>query len=179
MMKMRVCFFNMLRTLFPALLLPLFCFGQNGKGAFVDLQKVLQSLPETKVAQDKMDSSISYLKKVHLVLEDSVRYVKLMVPHDGPMNTDAKLNYETRLKKVQTELTDFEKEAHDGLNAFREKLFAPLLETAKKLSVVVAQAYHYSVLVEKNKRDKVLYTTAQLTDITDIVVSEIKKHSKK
>src|ERR1043166_5885102 len=115
MMKMRVCFFNMLRTLFLAVMLPLSCFAQNGKGAVVDLYKVVQSLPETKVAQDKLDSSISYLKKVHLLLEDSVRFVELMVPHNGPLPLEQKLYYEEKLTRAKKDLADFEKEAHDGL----------------------------------------------------------------
>jgi Skp family chaperone for outer membrane proteins len=161
--------------------LALACAGlaqrNRGKGAFVDLDKVVQVLPETKVAQDKLDSSISYLKRVHLLFEDSVRLVMSMVPHDGPLNTETKLYYEQRLKKVKDDLANFEKEAHAGLSDFREKLYAPLRQTAIKLSTVVAQAYHYSALVEKNKKEKVLYSEGPLTDITDIVIEEIKKHT--
>jgi Skp family chaperone for outer membrane proteins len=144
----------------------------------VDLEKVVQTLPETKVAQDKLDSSVSYLQRVHAMFEDSIQFIKTTVPHGGPINAEQQLYYEKRLKDAQDALMNFEKEAHDGLVDFRSKLYTPLIENAKKLSIVVAKAYHYSALVEvKNKDAAVLYSKFPVTDITDVVQKEIIKHT--
>jgi Skp family chaperone for outer membrane proteins len=148
------------------------------KIATVDLEKVVQSLPETKVAQDKLDSSVSYLQRVHAMFEDSIQLIKTTIPHGGPINAQQQLYYEKRLKDAQDALANFEKEAHDGLVDFRSKLYAPLIANAKKLSIVVAKAYHYSALVEvKNKDASVLYSKFPVTDITEIVQKEIIKHT--
>ena len=148
------------------------------KFAIVDIEKVVQSLPETKVAQTKLDSSISYLVRLHGVFEDSVKLIQYTVPHDGPLPVEQKLYYEMRLKKAQDNLLQFEKDAHQGLDEFRDKLYAPLRANAIKLSTIVAQAYHCSALIEKPKVEKaILYSNQAPLDITDNVVKEIIKHS--
>ena len=151
------------------------------KTAVVDLDTIIQHLPDTRIAQAKLDSSVSFLQQFMEQLQDSIETVMLKYPDTkGPVSFEQKQIREKTLAQCNERIMHFQQDARAGLLDYRNKLFVPIVEKAKKLCEMYAKANAYKVVITKKEKDlTVLYGPVPVTDITPNLIAKINEVTKK
>ena len=149
--------------------------GWAQKIALVDIDSVINSLPETAIAKGKLDSMLSRLQQKFDLMSDSMKLLYAQVPH-GEASESEKKAYVKKVNDLQNRIFDFQKKASNELECFRQALRAPIESKVKKQSIELARSEHYFALVENSKQDLgYRYTTIQPVDITTLVIRKLAK----
>jgi Skp family chaperone for outer membrane proteins len=151
------------------------------KTAIVDLDSIIQHLPDTRIAQAKLDSSVSFLQQFMEQLQDSIETVMLKYPDTkGPVSLEQKQLRAETLAQCNERVMHFQQDARAGLLEYRTKLFTPIVDKAKKLCEMYAKANAYKVVITKKEKDlTVLYGPVPVTDITPNLIAKINEVIKK
>ncbi|HEY6160755.1 MAG TPA: OmpH family outer membrane protein [Bacteroidia bacterium] len=152
-------------------LVPLIAIAQ--RTAVVDLDSVISSMPETKIAMGKLDSALAYYQLKLNILSDSLDIVLKTWPR---WTGTQKVAQNKKVKQIKDDIRNLQRKAENELEEYRLCLREPIAYKARQLCIKVGKQNNYSSLVEVSRRNKgILFTDGEPDDITWRVISEIGK----
>ena len=167
-----------MRSHFTTLLFFLGSFSQAQKVALVDIDSVINAMPETKIAMQKLDSALAAYQKRLDIMSDSLEWIGKNMPHGrnkSPEEIQRVNEYMEGMKNFKERIVELKKNAEKDLENYRLALHAPIEKSAKILSIEVCKKNKYAGLVESWKHAAILYCETQPMDITSLVIQAVKK----
>ena len=162
-----------------SILLFISSFASSQKIAVVELDSIIQHLPDTRIAQVKLDSSISFLQKYQLYIRDSLQTMLKGINHDGPLALEQKLLYQEMVEYAKFRMTSFQQQARDGLEEYRNTLFIPIYKKAKAVCELYAKANGYKAIINKvDTEAALLYGIVDAPDVTAYIILKISQPAK-
>jgi outer membrane protein len=184
---------NILRTIFPALLLMTFLSGSalaQTKIATVDLKKLFDNYYKTKLAQASIQERAAQLDKDDKSMKDDLKkggdeYQQLLQQaNDQALSAEErdrrKQSADDKLKQLQTDKTaidQYERQAQTTLGEQRQRMRENILTEIKAAVNTKAKAGGYSLVFDTaaetiNGTMTIVYTSGD-NDLTDAVLAQL------
>jgi len=151
-------------------------FAQNScKCGFIDTEKLLMQMPETKTAKEQMEKETKAMRDQLEVMQVEANnkyqaYVendKLEAGNAAKWTKIVKQDKETELQSLQQRIQEFQNTAQQSLQQKQGELYEPILKKVDDAIKKVAADGNYMVVYDINK---ILYVSTTLcTDITTAV----------
>lgn len=159
--------------LIAALILPMFASAQSVKLGVVDTNAILQELPETTEAQNKLqETSKSYNDAYNQIGEEMQRIydeLQKMDENELPAIRDRKVR---EFQDCQTKMQQFEQNAAQDLQKLQDQLMTPIIAKVRNAIEAVGKENGYTMIYDLNPQ-LILYNTAD--NVTDLVRAKLKK----
>ena len=145
--------------------------AEGTKIGVVDLQRIMQTAPQMKAIQDKLEQEFRPRRDKLVKMEESLKNDMQQFKRDGSiLNQDQKKNLE---KKIVTAQQSFEREGQryqQELSTAHNEAMERLYNRIRVSIDLVAKEGQYDVVLQK---DAAPFSAAQL-DVTDKVLKNIK-----
>lgn len=159
--------------LLAALIFPFLASAQTVKIGLVDINEVMQAMPETTAAQQQFqDVSKKYDDQYKSLGQEVQRlYDELQkMPENEP--TAIREHKIREFQDAQTKLAQFEQSANQDLQKVQEQLMTPVLAKLKSAIETVGKEGNYTMVYDNNPQI-ILYYGAPAEDITPLVKAKL------
>ncbi len=155
-----------------ALALPMFAFAQSSiKLGVVDTGAVIQGMPETKEAQNKIaDTSKKYEDAYGKLIEEYKRLAEEFQALKEDTPVAIRENRARDLADKQNKIQQFEQQAQDDLNKQQQELMAPVMQKVKNAIDAVGKEGNFTTISEAQSY---IYVGAGVIDITEQVKARL------
>jgi len=152
-------------------LAPLAAAAQEVKIAFVDREKALFSTEQGKRARDELQAKVKAAEGQLKPLADEIQKLQQEIEAKKfVLAQDALRDIQARLLETQNRYQSRGKELEGQLKIDQARLLSPLEEKLKSVIETVGKEQGYSVILERQVPQLILYSREQ-HDITDLVVT--------
>jgi len=152
-------------------LAPLAAVAQEVKIAFVDREKALFSTEQGKRARDELQAKVKAAEGQLKPLADDIQKLQQEIEAKKfVLAQDALRDMQARLLEQQNRYQSKGKELEGQLKIDQARLLSPLEEKLKSVIETVGKEQGYSVILERQVPQLILYSREQ-HDITDLVVT--------
>jgi outer membrane protein len=125
-------------------------FGQ-GKIGYVSMSELIQTMPESKVADTALQQYGKDLQDQINIMQQSVQTKAADFQKNSTTWTDAMKEVKTRdLQSAQQNLTDFQQSANQKFSDRRDELLKPIVAKAKKAVADVAKDKGYTYVFDNS-----------------------------
>lgn len=156
-----------------AVILPMLASAQTLKIGLVDVDDIIQKLPDTTEAQNKLAETSKKYEDEYAKLNDEMkrRYDELeqMDENELPAIRDRKVK---DFQEYQLKIQQFEQSATQELGRFQQELMAPIYQKVNNAVQSVGQEGNYS-LIQAKISQMTLYYAAPVEDITPQVKAKL------
>lgn len=157
--------------LMAALVLPMFASAQTLKIGVIDTNEILNLMPETKDAQNKLQESQNKYEaeytKIQEELQRQYNELQEMKEDELPAIRDRKVKeFQDNGQKLQA----FEQQIMNDLQKQHDELMAPIVQKVRNAIESVGKENGFSLIQEKAAQ---LYFAAPVEDITPKVKSKL------
>lgn len=157
--------------LVAALLIPMLASAQTLKIGLVDLQDIVQKMPESADADKQINETSKKYEDEFAKLQDEMkrRYDEFqnMSQDELPAIKERKAR---ELQDYQTKIEQFSQEAMQHLQTMQQQLMQPIVQKARNAVDAVGKEGGYSLILDKNQP---YFFTTPVVDITEEVKAKI------
>jgi outer membrane protein len=155
---------------FIAILLSCFAFGYSQKQAYVSLDSLVSTMPETKAAQKILSDFRTVLEQevIGMQTELDSKY-KDYLEKKNTYTEAVRVNKETELQQLSKRIEDFKVKANEDIQRKYNELSFPIVVKAKKGIAAVAKELGYKSVLDSTPGN-VLYM-----DPSDNIFAQVKK----
>lgn len=147
---------------------------QAQKFGHINLEELIETMPEKKVALEALQKEYNEVKD--LIEEMSVEFNKKL--------TNAQKNYETmsktsqemlekELQESQLRIQQFQASAEEQLMKRREELLNPIIEKAEEAIKKIAEREGFMYIYDVSKGSQILYYSSKSIDILPMAKKEL------
>ncbi|MCE3226530.1 MAG: OmpH family outer membrane protein [Bacteroidetes bacterium] len=153
-----------------AILLSCFAFGYSQKQAYISLDSLVSTMPETKVAQKVLTDFRTVLEQevIAMQAEFDAKYKDYLEKKDS-YSEAVRVNKETELQQLNKRIEDFKVKANEDIQRKYAELSGPIVAKAKKGIATVAKELGYKSVLDSTPGN-VLYM-----DPSDNIFTQVKK----
>ncbi len=159
--------------LIAALILPMFASAQTVKIALVDVNGVMQVLPDTKEAQDKITETSKKYNDAYQKLGEEMKRLMDEIQNMKEDEPAAIRERKTRdFQEQQQKLQSFEQTAMQDLEKMQNDLLTPIMAKIKGAIESVGREEGYTLIMDNNPQI-IQYYSAPAEDITAKVKAKL------
>jgi len=141
------------------------------KIGFVDTVKLLESAPQAKSAQSKIESEFAPREKELVAMQREIKKLEDNLSRDGAvMSESERTKLERKVLSKRRDLKRSQDEFRDDLNIRRNEVLAKLQKDMYQAVVSLAKEQNYDLIMSQG----VVYSSSKV-DITDSVLKKLKK----
>ena len=141
------------------------------KIGFVDTVKLLESAPQAKSAQSKIESEFPPREKQLVAMQREIKKLEDDLSRDGAvMSESERTKLERKVLGKRRDLKRSQDEFRDDLNIRRNEVLAKLQKDMYQAVVSLAKEQNYDLIMSQG----VVYSSDKV-DITDSVLKKLKK----
>ena len=156
-----------------ALVLPMMASAQTLKIGIVDVDEIVQKLPDYADAQTKLSDTSKKYEDEYAKLNEEMkrRYdeIEKMAEDELPAIRERKIK---DFQEYQLKIQQFEQSATQELQRYQQELMAPIFQKVNNAVQSVGQEGNFS-LVELKNTQLILYYAAPVVDITNEVKAKL------
>jgi outer membrane protein len=131
------------------------------KIAYIDMQQLIQAMPETKSADTALQKFGNELQQQVTAAQQQYQQNLISYQQQSDSLSDAIKEIKTKeLSNQQKNLQDLSQTAQDSYTQKQTELLQPILEKAKKIINEVAKEKGYSYVIDNSQNILVAYPTA-------------------
>lgn len=130
-------------------------FANAQRVAYIDMDSLVQMMPESKIARDSVQKHIKSLENAlqQMQVEFQAKQEQVIKDQSNPGVSDAiKKLREKELQELYQRIQDFQMSAQEEINKKTEELAKPIYDKANKAISEVAKARKYSMVLDASQQ---------------------------
>ena len=151
-------------------------FGASAqqKIGHINADELLQMMPETKAAQEQLETYGKQLEKElgDMETELDTKY-RAFVDNQAVLTTLAKQTKQQELQQLQQRIQEYSQNAQQELQNKQVELLTPIIEKATKAVQDVAKENNYSYILDSSQSKAVVIYQTESTDIMPLVKKKL------